>query len=84
MLWQVCAGSWWNTVATSDSILFGTYRTPTAWTMTASPFDVALSIGCRNSRIPLGERTISNGNTTAWGPRKGDWPLWGEEEQRNE
>jgi len=45
---------------------------------------VALSIGCRNSRIPLGERTISNGNTTAWGPRKGNRPLWGEEEQRNE
>lgn len=26
---------------------------------------VALSIGCRNSRNPLGERTISNGNTTS-------------------
>ncbi len=34
--WQVCAGSWWNTVAVSDGILFGMYRTPTAWTMTAA------------------------------------------------
>jgi hypothetical protein len=38
--WQVCAGSWWNTVASSNGIQFGMYRTPTAWTMTALSFPV--------------------------------------------
>ena len=39
---------------------------PSAQTMTAAPAGaVALSGGCRSSRIRLAERTISAGNTTA-------------------
>lgn len=39
---------------------------PSAQTMAAAPAGVvALSGGCRSSRIRLAERTISAGNTTA-------------------
>lgn len=51
---------------TKSAAISAVSRAPTAWTMTALPSEVwHCPYGCRNSRIPLGERTIpTNGRDT--------------------